>query len=88
MDDCIEEFPKSINHLTLLGDVYYALGKEAKAVNTYTKILGMNSKTIPAIQGLSWIKSTSENLQLRDGKGAVQLAEVLMKSPGASFSES
>ena len=82
-----EKFPQNINHLTLLGDVYYALGKEKKAADTYTKILRINSKTIPAIQGLSWIKSTSKNFQLRDGKGAVQLAEFLMKSPGASNNE-
>ena len=82
-----EEFPKSINHLTLLGDVYYALGKEKKAADVYTKILGINSKTIPAIRGLSWIKATSKNDQLRDGKGAVKLAEFLMKSPGASNNE-
>ncbi|HAD21553.1 MAG TPA: hypothetical protein DCF87_05500, partial [Opitutae bacterium] len=82
-----EEFPQNINHLSLLGDIYYVLGKEKKAADTYTKILRINSKTIPAIQGLSWIKSTSKNVQLRDGKGAVKLSEFLMKSPGAGNNE-
>ena len=78
-----EKFPSSINHLTLLGDVYTANGEEQKAVEVYNQIIRKNAKTIPALRGLSWLHSRAETPDIRDGVKAVRLAEFLMKSPGA-----
>lgn len=78
-----EKFPSSINHLTLLGDVYTVNGNEQKAVEVYNQIIRKNPKTIPALRGLSWLHSRAETPNIRDGVKAVKLAEFLMKSPGA-----
>ena len=79
-----EKFPSSINHLTLLGDVYTVNGNEQKAVEVYNQIIRKNPKTIPALRGLSWLHSRAETPNIRDGVKAVKLAEFLMKSPGAN----
>mgnify|MGYP006088330295 FL=1 len=80
----VQKLPADPNALTLLGDVYYALGKSLPAAEAFTKALKLNSKTIPALRGLALIRSTAEEEELRNGKEALRLAEFLMGSPGAS----
>ena len=79
-----EKFPESINHLTLLGDVYMVNGNEQDAVEVYTKVIEINPRTVPALRGLSWLRSRAKNRQIRNAEKAVQMAEFLMKSPGAN----
>ena len=79
-----EKFPESINHLTLLGDVYMVNGNELDAVKVYTKVIEINPRTVPALRGLSWLRSRAKNRQIRNAEKAVQMAEFLMKSPGAN----
>ena len=79
-----EKFPESINHLTLLGDVYMVNGNEQGAVEVYTKVIEINPRTVPALRGLSWLRSRAKNRQIRNAEKAVQMAEFLMKSPGAN----
>ena len=80
----VDKFPTDPNALTLLGDVYYALGQSSPASEAFIRALKLNSKTISALRGLALIRATAEEEELRNGKEAVRLAEFLMSSPGAS----
>ena len=80
----VEKFPNDPNALTLLGDVYYALGQMVPATEAFSTALELNSKTIPALRGLALIRSTADEKELRNGAEGVRLAEFLMKSPGAT----
>ena len=59
-------------------------GNELDAVKVYTKVIEINPRTVPALRGLSWLRSRAKNRQIRNAEKAVQMAEFLMKSPGAN----
>ena len=55
-------------------------GNELDAVEIYSKVIEINPRTVPALRGLSWLRSRAKNRQIRNGEKAVQMSEFLMKS--------
>jgi protein O-mannosyl-transferase len=79
LSKALEISPKYAGAHFNLGKIFSNLNDTEKAIFQYKKALQFDPEMIQALYNLSWIRSTDENDNYRDGKEAVKLATRLCK---------
>src|SRR5205085_8477977 len=82
MDQAIESLQEAIRLNPMFSDAEFQLaaalaskGKAKEAIQHYSRVLELNSDSIPALNNLAWILATQPDASLRNGTEAVRLAE-------------
>lgn len=70
----IEKDPGNTRMLLNLAMVYHQMGKYKKAIDTYDRLLSIDSSQAMALNNLAWLLVTSPDKSLRDAKRALELA--------------
>ncbi|MCP4345197.1 MAG: M48 family metalloprotease [Desulfobacterales bacterium] len=71
----IEEKPGKANLYNMLGDIYLSRKNYEKTITVYEKAISIDPKNAHALNNLAWLFATCENMELRDSKRAVMLAQ-------------
>jgi tetratricopeptide (TPR) repeat protein len=67
----------------LRGLANYALGKHALAMEDFLRTVELDPQYVPALKSLAWIKATSPDPKIRNGKAAIDWARKLFKAAGS-----
>ncbi|MFT5443124.1 MAG: tetratricopeptide (TPR) repeat protein [Myxococcota bacterium] len=60
---------------TKMGQLVESQGEQGAAIGHYRRALELDPALLPAIDSLAWLLATTSEQHLRDGRGAVELAE-------------
>ncbi|MCP4104291.1 MAG: M48 family metalloprotease [Desulfobacteraceae bacterium] len=71
----IENNPGKTNLYNMLGDIYLSRKNYEKTITVYEKAISLDPKNAHALNNLAWLFATCENMELRDSKRAVMLAQ-------------
>ena len=65
------------------GNVLLALGEKRQAIAAFESALEVDARFLPSANNLAWLLATSADENSRDGKRAVELAELICNNPSA-----
>lgn len=71
--------PQNVSAFRGRADAYLSQGKQAEAIADYESALKFDSNNSGVLNNLAWVLATSPKDELRDGKRAIELAELACK---------